>query len=327
MKNRVLGKNGFEVSEIGLGCWQIGADWGKEIEKEKAKDILKTSIENEIRFFDTADVYGGGRSEKILGNFFSENSVPVRIATKFGRNPEVFPDNYTEEALRKSVDASRRRLGVDRLDLLQLHCIPEKELEKGDVFDWLRTLKKEGKIEHFGTSVESEKEGLLCLQQEGLQSLQVIFNIYRQKLEEELLPAAKEKGVGIIVRLPLASGLLTGKFDKSTEFDAGDHRNFNRNGEQFNVGETFAGLPFEKGVELTNELKEMCPPDMNLTQLSLRWILDHEEVSTIIPGASSAKHIAENARVTKLPPLSKELKAKISQFYKENVHEHIRGKY
>ncbi|MUP44969.1 aldo/keto reductase [Gramella sp. BOM4] len=327
MKHRQLGKNGFKVSEIGMGCWQIGADWGKQIEKEEAKHILGEAVKNEITFFDTADVYGAGRSEQILGDFFSNKGKEIRIATKFGRNPDVYPDSYTEEALRECVDASRKRLGVDCLDLLQLHCIPEEELVKGHVFDWLRTLKKEGKIAHFGASVESEKEGLLCLEQEGLQSLQVIFNIFRQKLEDKLLPTAYEKGVGIIVRLPLASGLLTGKFDKSTEFEANDHRNFNKDGEQFNVGETFAGLPFEKGVELADQLKEFCPDGMSLTELSLRWILDHKEVSTIIPGASSTRHISENASVSDLAPLPESLKKELAVFYKQKVHQHIRGKY
>ncbi len=327
MKYRQLGRNGFKVSEIGMGCWQIGADWGKQIEKEEAKRILDEATTNDITFFDTADVYGNGRSEKILGDFFAENRSAIRIATKFGRKAEVFPNNYSEKALRQSVEESRKRLDVDQLDLLQLHCIPGSELEKGEIFDWLRTLQKEGKIAHFGASVESEKEGLLCLEQEGLQSLQVIFNIFRQKLEDKLLPAAHEKGVGIIVRLPLASGLLTGKFDKSTQFESDDHRNFNKDGEQFNVGETFAGLPFEKGVELANQLKEFCPDNMSLTEMSLRWILDHKEVSTIIPGASSTKHISENARVSELSPLPESLKKELANFYQDKVHQHIRGKY
>ncbi len=327
MNLRTLGKNGFEVSEIGLGCWQIGADWGEEIAREEAQDILKTAVINGIRFFDTADVYGGGRSEELIGEFLEKNHSSVKVATKFGRDQEVFPDNYSEKALRKSVDASRKRLGVETIELLQLHCIPEEELKKGEVFEWLRKLKKEGKIQHFGASVESVDEGLLCLEQDGLQSLQVIFNIFRQKLEDELLPSAYEKGVGIIVRLPLASGLLTGKFNKNTHFEENDHRNFNRNGEQFNVGETFAGLPFEKGVELANELKDFCPEGMSLTEMSLRWILDHKEVSTIIPGASSTKHISQNAQVSELSPLPQGLKKELGSFYREKVQQHIRGKY
>lgn len=327
MKQRTLGKNGFEVSEIGLGCWQIGGDWGEKIDEAKAQAILKTALENEITFFDTADVYGDGRSEQLIGKFLKETETKVKVATKFGRRADIFPDNYSEEALRECVDNSRKRLGVECLDLLQLHCIPFEELKKGDIFDWLRKLKDEGKIAHFGASVESVEEGLFCLEQEGLQSLQIILNIFRQKPTQELLPQAKKKGVGIIVRLPLASGLLTGKFSKFTEFPEDDHRSFNRDGEAFNVGETFAGLPFEKGVELTEELKKLCPAEMSLTEMSLRWILDHKEVSTIIPGASSTKHISDNARVSSLPRLSEELKNKIAQFYKEKVHDHIRGVY
>jgi len=327
MKNRTLGKNGFEVSEVGLGCWQIGADWGSEIAKNKAEQILNKAFESGIMFYDTADVYGDGRSEKLVGEFLKKNEKTVKVATKFGRNGDIFPDNYTEKGLRDGVEASRKRLGVEQLDLLQLHCIPTEELKKGDIFDWLRTLQKEGKIAHFGASVESVEEGLICLKQDGLQSLQVIFNIFRQKLVNELLPQAKAKGVGIIVRLPLASGLLTGKFTKDTKFDENDHRNFNQNGGVFNVGETFAGLPFKKGVELTNELKDLCPENMTLAEMTLRWILDHDEVSTIIPGASSPKHIEQNAKVSELPPLSNELMQTLEDFYTKKVHSHIRGKY
>ncbi|WP_031427494.1 aldo/keto reductase [Flavimarina sp. Hel_I_48] len=327
MKNRTLGKNGFEVSEVGLGCWQIGADWGSEIAKNDAEQILDTAFENGIRFYDTADVYGDGRSEKLVGAFLKKHKDEVKVATKFGRNGDIFPDNYTEEGLRDCVENSLKRLGVDQLDLLQLHCIPTEELKKGDIFDWLRTLQKEGKIAHFGASVESVEEGLICLKQDGLQSLQVIFNIFRQKLVDELLPQAKTKGVGIIVRLPLASGLLTGKFDKDTNFDENDHRNFNQDGAVFNVGETFAGLPFKKGVELTNELKEKCPEAMSLAEMSLRWILDHDAVTTIIPGASSAKHIKENARASELKPLPEALMKELSEFYSKNVKQYVRGKY
>lgn len=327
MNSRTLGKEGFEVTEVGLGCWQIGADWGQEVDEKKAEEILEKAVDNGIRFFDTADVYGDGRSEKLIGKFLRKTDVDIKVATKFGRNADVFPDNYTEERLRASVKNSLKRLGVAQLDLLQLHCIPKEELEKGAVFNWLRKLKEEGKIAHFGASVESVEEGLICLEQEGLQSLQVIYNIFRQKLTKELLPQAYEKGVGIIVRLPLASGLLTGKFDKDTTFAKDDHRNFNRDGEVFNVGETFAGLPFKKGVALTEELKEICPDGMSMAALALRWILDHKEVSTIIPGASSAKHIEANAKASALPSLDEALMQKLKDFYQNKVEQHIRGNY
>ncbi|WP_271782611.1 aldo/keto reductase [Aquimarina algiphila] len=270
MKKRNLGKNGFEISEVGLGCWQIGGDWGNEINKEKTFEILNEAVNNGVTFFDTADVYGNGRSEELIGEFLNNTHAKIKIATKFGRSSNIFPDNYTEQALRNSVDASRKRLNIDCIDLLQLHCIPTEVLKKGEIFNWLRTLKKEGKITHFGASVESVTQGLLCLEQEGLQSLQVIYNIFRQKLTQELLPQAYTKGVGIIVRLPLASGLLTGKFSEKTQFSKNDHRNFNRDGEAFNVGETFAGLPFDKGLKLLDELKMLCPQNMTMVEMALR---------------------------------------------------------
>ena len=327
MNTRTLGNKGFTVSEVGLGCWQIGANWGNEIAKEEAFEILNKAVENGITFFDTADVYGDGRSEELIGEFIKNCKTPIRVATKFGRSADVFPNHYTEVSLRNHVEDSLKRLGVSTLDLIQLHCIPLEELKKGDIFNWLRTLQKEGKIRHFGASVESVEEGLLCLEQEGTQSLQVIFNIFRQKLVKELLPQAKAKGVGIIVRLPLASGLLTGKFTKDTQFLESDHRNFNKDGEAFNVGETFAGLPFEKGIELTEELKTICPDDLSLTELSLRWILDHEEVSAIIPGASSSKHIEGNAKASNLSALSEKTMTELSEFYQNKVHPYIRGSY
>nr|WP_319571188.1 aldo/keto reductase [uncultured Draconibacterium sp.] len=327
MKTRKLGKNGFDVSEVGLGTWQIGADWGKNFPSEKALDILTTAVENGTTFFDTADVYGAGQSEKFIGEFLKQTDRDIRVATKFGRGGDVFPDSYSKDAMRKSIEGSLSRLGVDALDLLQLHCIPTTELQKGDVFDWLRDFKSEGLIKTFGASVESVDEGLLCLEQEGIQSLQVIFNIFRQKLVTGLLPQAEAKGVGIIVRLPLASGLLTGKFSKHTTFEENDHRNFNKDGEAFNVGETFAGLPFEKGVELADALKSFVPDGMNMVQLALRWILDHKAVSTIIPGASSPAQVTGNSAASDLAPLTDELHAKLSEFYLSRVHDSILGVY
>jgi aryl-alcohol dehydrogenase-like predicted oxidoreductase len=327
MEKRTLGKNGFKISEVGLGCWQLGGNWGAEINKDKAFKILDEAVTNGITFFDTADVYGDGRSEELIGEFLQNSNANIKVATKFGRGSGVFPANYTEQALRAGVEASRARLNVDCIDLLQLHCIPTEVLKKGEIFDWLRLLKKEGKIAHFGASVETVEQGLICIEEEELQSLQVIYNIFRQKLTKELLPQAYAKGVGIIVRLPLASGLLTGKFNSETQFLENDHRNFNCDGQAFNVGETFAGLPFNTGVQLTDELKEYCPKDLSMVEMVLRWILDHKEVSTIIPGASSPNHIYGNAKVSNLPQLSDELINDLEVFYKNKVHKHIRGVY
>lgn len=327
MKKRSLGRKGIPISEVGLGCWQLGDGWGDEIAKSQALGILEEAVARGISFFDTADVYGGGRSEEIIGEFRATTDAKVHVATKFGRSAGVFPDNYSEQALREAVDASRKRLRTDCLDLLQLHCIPQPVLEDGRVFNWLRKLQQEGHISSFGASVESVEEGLICLEQDGLQSLQVIYNIFRQKLTTELLPQAHEKGVGIIVRLPLASGLLTGKFSSDTVFPENDHRNFNRDGQLFNVGETFAGLPFELGVRLSDELKVLLPHGTSLAQFALRWILEHPEVTAVIPGASSALQVRENASVSGLRPIPQDLMHRLRIFYQQEVHPHIRGSY
>lgn len=327
MKHRQLGENGFSLSEIGLGCWQLGADWGTEIDKNQAFNILDKAVNNGINFLDTADVYGDGRSETFIGMFLKETSHNVKVATKFGRSANVYPNNYSKHTLQQCVENSLKRLQVDRIDLLQLHCVPTEILKEGTIFNWLRALQQEGKIAKFGASVESVEEGLICIEQEGIQSLQVIFNVFRQKLVKQLLPQAAKKGIGIIARLPLASGLLSGKFNMDTEFAVDDHRHYNRNGDAFNVGETFAGLPFKTGVTLSKELEDLCPNNLSLAELSLRWILDHKEVTTIIPGASTALQVSQNANSSSLPPLSTTLTKNLSQFYNEKVHKHIRGVY
>jgi aryl-alcohol dehydrogenase-like predicted oxidoreductase len=325
MKNRDYGTGKTSISEIGLGCWQFGGDFGPMAEDE-AMAIMSAAVQSGINFFDTADVYGGGRSETLIGKFLaSHKGDPVRVVTKFGRDASVYPDGYTELAMRKSVDESRDRLGVESLDCLQLHCVPIEVLKKGDVFDWLRSLKEEGAIREFGASVETIEEGLLCLGQDGLASLQVIFNLFRQSMATELLPQAKEAEVSIIVRLPLASGLLSGKYTAETTFSEGDHRNYNRDGQAFSVGETFAGIPFTTGVELANELRSMLPTGMTMAQAAQRWILDHDAVTTIITGASSANQVLDNAATSELPSLGDVLHGQLSEFYLSKVQQHIRG--
>ena len=269
MNSRPFGADGIEVSEVGLGCWQLGGDFGP-MGEETGLEILRTAAESGITFFDTADVYGNGRSEALIGRFLRKSDGGILVATKFGREDDVYPDGYTEAALRRCADDSRRRLGVDRLELLQLHCVPPSVLRDGTIFDGLRTLVDEGVIARFGASVETIDEGLLCLEQEGISSLQVIFNILRQKPAQELLPAARESNVSIIVRLPLASGLLAGKYTVETTFAEGDHRTYNRDGQAFNVGETFAGLPFEIGAGLADEIKPLVPEGMVMAQMALR---------------------------------------------------------
>ena len=328
MKYRTLGRHGFKVSEIGLGCWQLGGDWGHAPDEDKALSILRAALDSGITLFDTADVYGGGRSERVIGKFLKELDTPVRVITKFGRAEGIYPDNYTEASLREGVEGSLDRLGVSSLDLLQLHCIPEEILQRGDIFDALRKLQEEGLIGRFGASVETKKEGLLCMKQEGLASLQIIFNVFRQHYGQEFFEEAEARGVGLVVRLPLASGLLSGKFDRKTVFGENDHRNYNRNGEAFNVGETFSGLPFEKGLELVEKIKsQYLPPNMSMVEFALRWILDHPGVSSVIPGASSVEQAMANAKISDLPELSPELHDGLQEFFDKEVLDHIRGPF
>ncbi|HTX64237.1 MAG TPA: aldo/keto reductase, partial [Opitutaceae bacterium] len=279
-------------------------------------------------FFDTADVYGAGRSEELIGRFLKETKAKVFVATKLGRFSDPgWPQNFTRAAVRRHTEASLRRLGVAALDLTQLHCVPPEELKRGELFGWLRELQTEGKIKAFGASVESMDEALVCLGQEGCASLQIIFNIFRQKPIAALFNAARVRGTAFIVRLPLASGLLAGKFTPQTQFPARDHRNYNRDGQAFNVGETFAGLPFAKGVALADALKPLVPAGLTLAEMALRWCLDYDAVSVIIPGAKNVEQARANARVSALPPLPRALHQQLADFYQREVHAHIRGPY
>src|SRR5471030_1684397 len=250
MHTRTFGNTGRAVGEIGLGTWQLGADWG-DVSEDAALATLRAAHDGGVTFFDTADVYGAGRSETIIGRFLHETPGArgqMFVATKLGRNN--WPHGFTRDQIRGFTEASLRRLGVDALDLTQTHCIPFDVMRRGEVFGWLEELKREGKIRHYGASVESMDEALFCVEHTGVAALQIIFNIFRQKPIHELFAAARAKNVGLIVRLPLASGLLGGKLTRQTAFAASDHRVYNRDGQKFNVGETFAGLPFETGVEL-----------------------------------------------------------------------------
>lgn len=327
MNYRRFGMGQVSLSEVGLGTWQLGSDWG-QVSDDTANTILSESVENGITFFDTADVYGPETSELRIGRFLKQHADDIFIATKLGRFPDPgWPENFSLDVFRNHTQASLQRLGVEVLDLTQLHCIPTEVLMQGDVFEWLRTLKKEGLILRFGASVESMEEALYCLEQEEIHSLQIIFNIFRQKPIHALFSKAREKGVAIIVRLPLASGLLSGKFEAATTFPEQDHRNYNRDGQAFNVGETFAGLPFERGVMLADQLKPWVPEGMTMAQMALRWILDFDAVSVVIPGATSIQHVRENAAVSDLSPLPQELHRILSDFYQTEVERYIRGPY
>ena len=326
MKFRTFNHTDFSASEIGLGCWQLGgADWG-ELSDQAAFEILEQAVQCGINFFDTADVYGSGRSEELIGDFLKATSHPVFVATKLGRK-EIYPDNYTAATLRAATEVSLQNLQTEALDLTQLHCVPTAVLRRGEVFEWLRTLKQEGKIKSFGASVESMEEALICLEQEGLSSIQIIFNIFRQKPLTTLFEAARAKSVALIIRLPLASGLLGGKMTKQSQFAASDHRHYNRDGQQFNVGETFAGIPFEQAIDLVEELRPLVPPELTMAQWAMRWILDHEAVTTVIPGATKTEQVISNASAPDLPPLSEETHRRLRAFYEAKVAQHIRGPY
>jgi len=327
MKNRVFNGGDTQVSEVGLGCWQFGGDWG-EVSEDEALAILHASAERGVTFLDTADVYGEGRSEDLIGKFLAQASEPIFVATKIGRagNPGGAA-NFTREAVRAHTEASLRRLGVEALDLTQIHCLPAEVLEQGEIFDWLRELKQEGKIKRFGASVESMAEAETCLKQDGVASLQIIFNIFRQKPIDALFDRARAARVALIVRLPLASGLLSGKYKRDTQFAPSDHRTYNRDGQAFNVGETFAGLPFETGVELADALKPLVPEGMTMAQMALRWCLDFEAVTAIIPGAKNPQMAEANAAASDLPPLPASLHQQLREFYGAQVVENIRGPY
>lgn len=327
MKLRPFGNETTQVSEIGLGTWQLGGDWGSVTDRA-ADEILQTAVDHGVTFFDTADVYGSGVSEQRIARFLKQHEGQIFVATKLGRFSDPgWPQNFTLAAMRQHTENSLRRLQVEALDLTQLHCIPTAELQKGDVFDHLRTLQQEGKIKRFGVSVESMEEALICLEQDGLASLQIIFNIFRQKPIKTLFNKAQAKGVALIVRLPLASGLLAGKFTAQTTFPEDDHRNYNKDGDAFNVGETFAGLPFALGVSLADELKPLVPAEQTMAQMAQRWVLDFPAVTTVITGATRAEQVVWNTAVSQLPSLSPDLHQTLSTFYQTKVTNHIRGPY
>ncbi|RKP57408.1 aldo/keto reductase [Cohnella endophytica] len=327
MDYRPLGKTGINVSEISFGTWAIGGSWGQTDESESLRALDKAMDEG-VNFFDTADVYGDGKSERLLAQATKGKTDRIAVATKFCRAGDIHdPATYSEARVREWCEASLNRLGRETIDLYQIHCPPLAILKEGSVFGVLDKLQAEGKIRAYGVSVESVEEGLYCLEQPGVQALQIIFNLFRQKPMAELLPKAQERGVGLLVRLPLASGLLTGKFSADAAFEAEDHRNFNRDGQHFNVGETFAGLPFVKGVELARELAWIADGRDSMTRASLRWILDQPEITCVIPGFKNARQVEDNLAAQGVPSFTEEEKTRLRTFYETQVHPHIRGSY
>jgi aryl-alcohol dehydrogenase-like predicted oxidoreductase len=303
MEQRVLGRTGRTVGVMGLGAWQLGADWG-EVSEADALATVSAAVDAGVTFIDTADVYGDGRSERVIGALLrARPRAGLTVATKMGRRAPLDPAHYTLDNFRAWTDRSRRNLGVEALDLVQLHCPPPAVYAADAVFDALDALVAEGRVAAYGVSVETCAEALSAIARPGVATVQIILNAFRLKPLEEVLPAAGAAGVGIIARVPLASGLLSGRYDESTRFGADDHRSYNRHGEAFDVGETFSGVDYATGLAAVRELAAYVPEGLGMAQFALRWILDQPAVSVVIPGARSPEQARANAAAGDLPPL------------------------
>ncbi|TRW22825.1 aldo/keto reductase [Flavobacterium zepuense] len=320
---------GEAIAEVGLGTWQLGsADWGV-LDNRQAFEILQAYTNAGGNFIDTADVYGMGVSEKYIGEFLKTTDKPLFVATKLGRRHDGtngWPQNFTYDAIKRHVEDSLTHLGLDQLFLEQLHCIPTDELRRGEVFDHLRKIQQEGLIKHFGVSVETSEEALICLEHKDVASLQIIFNLFRQHLADDFFAKAQEQNVALIARVPLASGLLSGKFTNDTTFAESDHRNYNADGGAFNVGETFSGVPFKDGVAFAEAIKGLLPDD-SLPQQAIRWILDHPAITTVIPGASKVSQVASNIAASPLEPFDEVTMLELRNLYDAKIKAKIRGVY
>lgn len=322
-----MDRSGQWASVVGLGTWQLGADWG-EVDDKEALSVLEAAAESGVTFFDTADVYGDGRSEATIATFLSSRpDLHVLVATKMGRRVEQTPENYVLDNFRDWNDRSRRNLGVDRVDLVQLHCPPASVYSSDAVFDALDTLVAEERVAAYGVSVETCAEALTAISRPNVASVQIILNPFRMKPLLEVLPAAREAGVGIIARVPLASGLLSGKYTKDTVFAADDHRTYNRHGEAFDQGETFSGVDYATGVEAAAEFAALAPEGFTPAQLALRWIIEQPGVTTVIPGARNPRQARANAAAAKLPALSGETHAAIRELYERRVREQVEHRW
>lgn len=327
MKYNRLGKTDMEISEVSLGTWAIGGDWG-DTSEEVALESLHAAVDQGVNFFDTADVYGGGRSERLLGQLLKERDERIYVATKFGRKDDFANlDNYTYDKVRAYCENSLQNLGVSSLDLYQIHCPSTDVLEDLSVFKVLEQLKQEGLIRYYGVSVETDTQGKFVLDNTDASSLQVIVNLLRQKPVSEMIAQANKQDVGILARVPLASGLLSGKYTKDTVFPENDHRNFNKDGKAFYVGETFGGLPFEKAIELVDQVRWIADGRNNLAQASIKWLLQQEGISTVIPGFKNPEQVTSNIAATSVKDFSSAELEKLSDFYWKEVHDHIRGDY
>jgi len=327
MRYRELGRTGWKVSEISFGAWAIGSMWGK-VDDNESLAALHRAIDLGVNFIDTADVYGMGHSERLIARLKKERRETIYVATKAGRrlSPHT-ADGYNRQNLKQFIEDSLRNLETDCLDLVQLHCPPTEVYYRPEVFGVLDDLAKEGKIRYYGVSVERVEEALKAMEFPGVQSIQIIFNMFRTRSAELFLPEAQRRRVGILARVPLASGLLAGKMTLQTTFGTDDHRNFNRHGESFDVGETFSGVDFQTGLAAVEELRELVPPGVTLAQLALRWILMFPAVTCAIPGAKRPSQVEDNARAADLPPLTDAQMARARKVYDTYIRQLVHQRW
>jgi aryl-alcohol dehydrogenase-like predicted oxidoreductase len=330
MEERILGRTERPVSIIGLGTWQLGADWG-EVNETAALDVLSAAVASGVTFLDTADVYGDGRSERLIGRFRADNpQLPIMVATKMGRRVDQVPENFTLQNFRAWTDRSRGNLGTDQLDLVQLHCPPTAVYSHDQIYDALDTLVSSGAIANYGVSVETCDEALTAISRRGTATVEIILNAFRLKPLEAVLPSAINNGVGIIARVPLASGLLSGAYTTSTTFAENDHRNFNRSGQAFDVGETFSGVDYETGVRAAKEFADLVaqlPFAATPAQAALAWVAQQPGVTTVIPGARTAAQARANAAAAELPPLGPDFLAGVRELYDRELRAEIHDRW
>ncbi|MAU13789.1 MAG: aldo/keto reductase [Anaerolineaceae bacterium] len=323
MEYRKLGSTGYEVSAISFGAWAIGGSWG-DVDDDESLRALHTAIDKGVNFIDTADVYGDGRSERLISQVLKDRSEDIVVATKAGRrlNPHV-AEGYNRENLTAFIERSLKNLDVDALDIVQLHCPPTDVYYMPDVFRVLDDLKQQGKIKHYGVSVEKVEEAIKAIQYPGVETVQIIFNMFRQRPSEMFFDLAKKHDIGILARVPLSSGMLTGKMTRKTEFADDDHRKYNRQGEAFDKGETFSGLDYNTGLDAVDEIKKLKPDNATMAQFALRWILMFDAVTCAIPGAKNPQQATDNAAAADLPPLSDETMQRIKAIYDEYAREQV----
>jgi len=324
---RSFGRTGWQLSEISFGAWALGADWG-HVSEEEALDALNAALDEGINFIDTADVYGDGRSERLIAKVLKQRSEQVYVATKAGRrlNPHI-ASGYNRENLTAYIERSLKNLDMEALDLVQLHCPPTEVYYMPETFAILDDLVQAGKIKYYGVSVEKVEEAIKAMEFPNVQSVQIIFNIFRQRPAELFFELAKQNQVGILARVPLASGLLTGKMTRQTTFTKDDHRNYNRHGEAFDVGETFSGVDYETGLEAVDQLRPLVPENATMAQFALRWILMFDAVSCAIPGAKNRQQAVDNARAANLPALSPETMAQIQAIYYNSIRDKVHQRW